>query len=336
LALLAIATGADKAYSQALTSYFSGKTVTIVVGSSPGGIYDIYARLMGRYLGKHIPGQPIVIVSGMPGADGETAAAYVARQAPKDGTFIAATTQTQPLQPILSDAEDRNYDPSRMNYLGNAASDVSLCIVRSDAPATTFDGMFETQVILGGTAPNGPLGYLSIMFNNVLGTKFKEVLGYPGSGDVVTAVQRGEIQGMCGISWSTLAPKYAALSNNGAIKIVVQASDTGLPELNKMGVPLSDSYARNDDQRRILDIIDSQGIFARPYFVAADVPADRVAVLRNALMETWRDPELIAEAAKMNLPIAPMSGEEIQALLQKIYASPPDVLQRAKEAIKLK
>ena len=124
--------------------------------------------------------------------------------------------------------------------------------------------------------------------------------------------------------------------DNGKIKIIVQASDKGIPELNKMGIPLTDSYAHDEQQRRILEIIDSQEIFARPYFVAEEVPADRLQVLRRAFMETWRDPDLLADAAKMHLAVGPMSGEEIQSLLQKIYASPPALLQSAKEAIKPK
>lgn len=237
LALLAMATGAERTHAQDATSYFAGKTVTIVLGSSAGGTYDLYARLLARYLGKHIPGEPSVIVTGMPGADGETGAAYVARQAAKDGTYISATTQTQPLQPILQDASQMNYDPSRVNYLGTPASDVSTCIVRHDAPATSFAEAFTTPIIMGGTAPNGPLGYLSIALDNVLGTKFKQVLGYPGANDIVTALLRGEVQGICGLTWSALNPQYAEPIKEGTIKVIVQVGDQGQPALDAMGVP---------------------------------------------------------------------------------------------------
>ena len=301
-----------------------------------GGGYDTYARLLGRHLGKHLPGEPTVIVSNMPGAGSDVAAAYVARVAPKDGTYIAAPTAAQPLDPILEDATDLNFDPSRVNYLGSATSDDFLCIVRPDAPATTFDDMFKTQVIMGGTAANGITGYLPIMLNNVLGTKFKVVFGYPGSREITMAIQKGEVHGMCGMTWTSLKSQYPDLLKNGEIKIVVQENDKGLPELNKMGVPLTVSYAHDEQQRRILEIIYSQEVFARPYFVAAEVPADRLQILRRAFMETWRDPDLLEDAANMNLDVGPMSGEEVQSLLQKIYASPPALLQSAKEAIKLK
>jgi tripartite-type tricarboxylate transporter receptor subunit TctC len=324
------------AAQDAVAQFYRGKTVTIVVGSTAGGGYDTYARLLGRHLGKHLPGEPTVVVSDMPGAGSDVAATYVARVAPKDGTYIAALQATQPLDPILEDATDLNYDPSRVNYLGSAVSDDYLCIVRPDAPATTFDDMFKTQVIIGGTAENGIIGYLPIMLNNVLGTKFKVVFGYPGSREITMAIQKGEIQGMCAIGWRELKSQYPDLLKNGEIKIVVQVNDKGLPEVNKMGVPLTVSYAHDEQQRRILEIVDSQEIFFRPYFVAAEVPADRLQSLRRAFMESWRDPALLEDAANMNLDVGPASGEEVQSLLQKIYANPPALLQSAKEAIKLK
>jgi tripartite-type tricarboxylate transporter receptor subunit TctC len=272
----------------------------------------------------------------MPGAGSNIAAAYVARVAPKDGTFIAAPFATQPLDPILEDATDLNFDPSRVNYLGTALSDEYLCIVRPDAPAATFDDMFKTQVIMGGTAVNGSTGYLPIMLNNVLGTKFKMVFGYPGTREITMAIEKGEIHGMCGMNWSSLMSQYKDLLKNGEIKIVVQENDKGIPEANKMGIPLTVSYAHDEQQRRILEIIYSQEVLARPYFVAAEVPTDRLQILRRAFMETWRDPDLLKDAATMNLDVGATSGEEVQSLLQKIYASPPALLQSAKEAIRLK
>jgi tripartite-type tricarboxylate transporter receptor subunit TctC len=336
IVLLAITLGANCARAQGAAPDFSGKTVTIVVGSSAGGGYDTYARLMGRYLGKYIPGDPAIVVTNMPGAGSDVAAAYVARVAAKDGTFIAAPFATQPLDPILDDTNAANFDPSRMNYLGSAMSDDYLCIVRPDAPATTFDDMFRTQVIVGASAPSASTGIVPIMLNNMLGTKFKVVFGYPGAVEITMAIEKGEIQGMCGMGWLSLKSQFMNMLKSGEVKIVVQAIEKGLPELNKMGIPLTVSYVHDEQQRRIFEIIYSQEIFARPYFVAAEVPADRLQMLRRAFMETWRDPDLLADAAKMNLDVGVTSGEEIQALLQKIYASPPALLQSAKEAIKLK
>jgi tripartite-type tricarboxylate transporter receptor subunit TctC len=316
--------------------FYKGKTVTIAVGSTPGGGYDVYARLLARYLGKYIPGQPTVVVSNMPGAASEVGAAYVARVAPKDGTYISAPQATQPLDPILQDATKLDYDPSRMNYLGSAVSDDYVCLVRPDAPAVSFGGMFKTQVILGGGDPDSQMAYFPIMLDNVLGTKFKLVMGYPGSSEIMLAFQNHEIQGMCGIGWTSLKSQYPNLLKSGLIKIIAQENEKGVPQLNGAGIPLTFSYAHTPKQREILDIVYSQEDFARPYFVAAEVPPDRVKILRQAFLATWRDPNLLADAAKMNLDIGPKSGEEIQSRLQKIYASPPALLKEASEAIKEK
>jgi tripartite-type tricarboxylate transporter receptor subunit TctC len=324
------------AAQDAVAQFYRGKTVTIVAGTSAGASYDTYARLLARYLGKHLPGEPTVIVNNMPGAGGEIAAAYVARVAPKDGTYIATPNASEPLDPILQDTNGLNYDPSRVNYLGSAVSDDYLCIVRPDAPATTFDDMFKTQVIMGASAAGAQTGSVPIMLDNLLGTKFKVVFGYPAANEIMMAIQKGEVQGMCGLGWQGLKSEYADLLKKGEIKIVVQVNDKGLPEVNKMGIPLTVSYVHDEQQRRIFEIIDSQQIFARPYFVAAEVPADRLQVLRRAFMESWRDPDLLEDAANMNLDVGPASGEEIQSLLQKIYASPAALLQSAKEAIKPK
>ena len=336
IALLGTAFAADAGQAQDVSPFYKGKTVTIVVGTSAGGGYDAYARLFGRYLGKHLPGEPAIVINNMPGAGSNIAAAYVARVAPKDGTFIAAPYATQPLDPILEDAGDLNYDPGRMNYLGTALSDEYLCIVRPDAPAPTFDDTFQKQDIMGGTAENGSTGYLPILLNNVLDTKFKMVFGYPGTREITLAIQKNEIHGMCGMNWSSLRSQYADMLKNNEVKIIAQENATGNPEANKMGIPLTVSRARTEEQRQILEIIYSQEEIARPYFVAAEVPADRLQLLRRAFMDTWHDPDLLKDAANMGLDVGPISGEDVQVLLRKIYANPPEMLAKAKQAIKLK
>ncbi len=336
LILAAIALVATAANAQEAAPSFKGKTITVVVGTSAGGGYDTYARLFQRYLGRHLTGEPTVVVNNMPGAGSNIAAAYVARVAPKDGTYIAAPFAAQPLGPLLEDAADLKYDPSSVNYLGTAMSDVFLCMVRPDAPATTFDDVFTITDIMGGTAESGSTGYLPIVLDNVLGAKFKVVFGYPGTREITLAMQKGEIHGMCGMNWSSMVSQYADLLKSGGVKIIAQEHAKGHPDMNGMNVPLTFSRARDDGQRRVLEIIYSQEVFARPYFVAAETPADKLRVLRAAFMETWRDPDLLAEAGKMNLDVDPTSGEDIQALLKKIYASPPDILARARDAIKLR
>ena len=334
LTVFAMITGMLYAAAQDAAPFYKGKTITLVVGTSAGGGYDTYARLFARYLGKHLPGEPTIIVSNMPGAGSNIAAAYVARVAPKDGTYIAVPFAAQPLEPLLNDAADVKYDPSKVNYLGTAMSDIFLCIVRPDAPATNFDDMFNTETIMGGTAENGSTGYLPRVLNNVLGTKFKMVFGYPGTREITMAMQKGEVHGMCGMNWTSLISQYADLLRDKQVKVVAQENAAGLPNLNKLGVPLTMSYAKTEEQKRILEIIYSQETFARPYFVAAEVPAERVKLLRQAFLETWKDPELLKDAEKMNLDVGATSGEDVQTLLSKIYQTPQDILKKAKASTK--
>jgi tripartite-type tricarboxylate transporter receptor subunit TctC len=324
------------ALGQDLSSGWKGTRVTIHVGTSAGGGYDAYARMFARYLGKHLPGSPTVIVNNMPGAGSNVMSSYVAVVAPKDGTAIGAPFSTQPLIPILEDAGKLQYDPSKLNYIGSATEDTFLCITRKGAAAKTFADAFKTEVVMGGTAETGSTGYLPIMLNNVLGTKFKVVFGYPGSREITLAMDRGEIDGQCGKSWSNMLGQYADMMTNDQVNLFVQESVRGHPDMTKLGVPRTVDFAKTDEQRRILEIIYSQGAFQRPYFVAAEVPKERVEALRTAFMATWTDPELLAEAKRINLEVAPISGRDLQAELARIYNNPPDLLQRTREAIKLK
>jgi tripartite-type tricarboxylate transporter receptor subunit TctC len=323
-------------WAEDLAAAWRGKTVSILVGTSAGGGYDTYARMLGRYLGKHIPGNPNVVVTNMPGAASNTMAGYVAGVAPKDGTVIGAPFSTQPLAGVLDDPGQLRYDVMKLNYIGSANDDAFLCIVRKDAPAKSFADAFKTEVVMAGTAETGSTGYLPLLLNNVLGTKFRVVFGYPGSREMTMAMQKGEVHGQCGMGWSSMLTQYKDLISNNEVTLLVQERIKGHPDMDQLGVPRSGDFATTDEQRRILEIVYAQETFGRPYFVAPEVPKERVEALRTAFMETWRDPELLAEARKMNLEVGPISGEDLQSMLAKIYANPPDLLARTRAAIRLK
>ncbi len=334
--VLAACVSSASAKAQDLASIWKGKTVTIVVGTSAGGGYDTYARMMGRYIGRHIPGNPTVVVANMPGAGSHLMGGYIAGVAAKDGTFIGAPFSAQPLGPVLEDAPQLRYDPAKLNYLGSADVDAFLCIISKNAPVKTFAQTFESELIMAGTAETGSTGYLPVLLNNVLGTKFRMVVGYPGTREMTNAIEKGEVHGMCGMNWSSIQTQYAHLLKTGEISILAQEGMTGHPEMDRMGVPRTADFAKTEEQRRILEIVYSQQLSSRPYFVAAEVAPERVTALRRAFMDTWKDPDLLAEAEKMGLQVNPVSGEDVQAFLAKIYASPPDLLKKAKEAIKVK
>jgi len=326
---------ASIAAAQSVEQFYRGKTVTIVVGSSPGGGYDAYARLLGRHFSKHIPGSPTVVVSNMPGGGSEIAAGYVANVAPKDGTYIAATYSNQPLDSVLENVPPLPYDPKKLKYLGSAAQDDWLCVVRSNSPAQSFADAFKTQVAVAGVM-NAQTGYVPMMMNRLLGTKFKVIVGYPGSREQVQAIQTGEVDGMCGLGYTSLKSQYPSMLKNGEFKIILQVMQKELPELTAMGVPIISSFIKDEVNRRVFEIVSSQQEFNRPYFVGPGVPEDRLAALRSAFMQAWKDPELLKEAGKMNLDVMPMSGSDMQARLEQIYSSPPEVLKLAREAVDMK
>ena len=336
-AMIALATpaGAQDA-GDAVAAFYRGKTLTIIVGSSPGGGYDLYGRLIARFLGRHVPGAPGVVVQNMPGAASNVAAANVYNIAPKDGTVIGAIFMGAVVDPLFGDIKRRTHDTQKFQYIGNANADAYVCLVRGDAPVKSLGDAFDKELVVGGSADGASTRDFPSMLRNLLGVKFRIVAGYPGTREINLALEKGEIQGACGETWSSVAATYPAWFKSGLVKPLVQEANVGYPELDRMGVPLTRAFAKTDEQRQILELVYSQAAFGRPYVVAPEVPAERVAALRKAFMETMTDPELVAEARKINVDIAPTSGEDLQALIGKLYATPADVVAKARAAIAFK
>jgi len=316
----------------AVADFFAGKQISIIVGSSAGGGYDTYARLISRYLGNHIPGNPTVVVQNMPGAGSAKSVGYIYSVAPKDGTAMAAFYPPVILAPMLEDA-GAQFDPIKLNYLGSANSDTYLCFLRSDAPAKSFADTLTHEVILGASAAGGTTRDLPAMLNNLVGTKFRIVTGYAGSKEITLAVERGEVHGACGIGWTGLPTMHPDWFAKKLMTVIVQLSMTGHPDLNKMGVPLAAQFAKNDDDRKVMELVFSQGTYGRPFVMPPGVPAERVKALRTAFVDTLKDPALLAEAQKLQLDVDAMSGEDLQALVQKLYALPPSIVAHAKKAL---
>jgi tripartite-type tricarboxylate transporter receptor subunit TctC len=337
IAMIALATpaGAQDA-RDSVAAFFRGKTITILVGSSPGGGYDLYGRLIARFLGRHVPGAPGVVVQNMPGAASNVAAANVYNIAPKDGTVIGAIFMGAVVDPLFGDIKRRTHDTQKFQYIGNANVDAYVCLVRGDAPVKNLGDAFDKELVVGGSADGASTRDFPSMLRNLLGVKFRIVAGYPGTREINLALEKGEIQGACGETWSSVAATYPAWFQSGLVKPLVQEANAGYPELDRMGVPLARQFAKTDEQQRILELVYSQAAFGRPYVVAPEVPVDRVAALRKAFMDTMTDPELIAEAKKINVDIAPTSGEELQALIGKLYATPADIVEKARAAIAFK
>jgi tripartite-type tricarboxylate transporter receptor subunit TctC len=330
LAFACLATAASA--QDSVETFYRGRTVTITVGSAVGGGYDTYARLVSRHLGRHIPGNPTIVVQNIPGAGSNKAASYIALQAPKDGTAIGAIQSGAILQPLISD-QPIPHDPSKFVMLGSVNRSVYLCVVRADAPVKSFQEAFEKEVLIGTSGEGATLREMPIMLINVLGVKLRLVGGYAGSREIIVAMERNEVQGMCGMDWSSLATQQRSWISSGFVRLLAQEDLQGHPEMNRMGVPLTISFAKTDEDRQVMEMIYSQNLFGRPYLVPPGVPADRVAALRAALAAMVKDPALLADAEKIGLDIGPMGGEELQALVAKLYALPPRIIERAKQSL---
>jgi tripartite-type tricarboxylate transporter receptor subunit TctC len=327
-----LALAASPVHAQdAVAQFYRGKPINLYVGSSAGGGYDTYARLLARRFGGFIPGNPSVVPQNMPGAGSNKLAAYMYTIAPKDGTAVGAIFSGAILQPLLGDPVQ--HDPSKFIYLGNANTEVFLCVARTDAPVQTFKDALARELIVGATNEGGSSRDFTAMLDNLLGAKLRIVTGYPGSNEMLLALERNEVQGVCGLGWSSIAPQRARLLDSGLARVLVQLANSGHPELDRMGVPLAIDFAKNADDRAAMQLVFSQLTFGRPFILPPGVPPERVAALRRAFMAALQNPDAAAEARTMELDLDPLSGEAVQTEVAKAYAMPTRIIERARQSL---
>jgi tripartite-type tricarboxylate transporter receptor subunit TctC len=316
-----------------VAQFFRGKQITVIVGSSAGGGYDVYARLLARHMSKYIPGNPVIVVTNMPGAASNSAAAQIYNVVPKDGTVIGALQTAAVLDPLFGDPARTKHDASKFIYLGSATIDYYICIARADAAVKSFKDLLTQELIIGASQPGTSTRDFPALLNSMAGTKFRIVSGYPGTREITLAIEKGEVQGLCGFSWSSLSAQHPDWLKSNFIRVLAQEHDKGHPAINKMGVPLTVDFAKTPASRAIMELIYSSETFGRPYMLPPGVPPDRVAVLRKAFLQALRDKDLLAEAQKIGLDVDPISGEELQTLAEKIYATPATTVEQAKQAV---
>jgi tripartite-type tricarboxylate transporter receptor subunit TctC len=316
----------------AVAAFYRGRQINLQIGSTVGGGYDAYARLLARYYGNDIPGKPSIIPQNMPGAASNKLAYYINTVAPKDGTAIGAIFAGAILDPLIGNKTQVNHDPSKLVYLGSANDDVFLCVARKDAAVQTFADLFSKELTVGASDDGGSTRDFPAMLNNLLGTKFRIVSGYAGMKEITLAIERGEVQGVCGLSWPSISTQHPEWFTGGLVNILAQEHASGHPDVNKLGVPLTLQFAKSAEDRQVMELVYSQETFGRPYVMPPGTPPERVAALRQAFLTTLRNPDLLAEAKQRRLDIAPMAGEELQAVVAKIYATPAAIVERAKQA----
>lgn len=320
--------------AQSPADFYKGKTVSIVVGSSAGGGFDLYARMIGRHMQRHMPGAPSVVVSNMPGAGSIRLAQHIYAVAPKDGTVIGAVFAGAIMDPLLGTRTNRvEYDAAKFTYIGSANSEAYVCLARKDAKAQTFADALNTEIVLGASAAGGSTLDFPTLLRNVLGAKFKIVNGYPGTNEISMAIESGEVQGACGYAWSTVQSRRRHWVTDNLVNILVQEVPEPYAEMTKMGIPVAQQFAKTDEQRRILDLVYAQLRFGRPYIASPGIPADRVATLRKAFVDTLNDPELRKEADKLQVDVDILEGGAMQKFVADLYTTPAEIVEKTRAAL---
>jgi len=327
-AALAVALATKAVRSAGVEDFYKGRTVSLLIGYSVGGGYDAYGRLVARHLGKHIPGNPGVVAQNMTGAGSLKAANYLYSVAPKDGSVIGTFSRSMAIAPLLDKAE---FDSTKFTWLGSVTDEVSLCVTRHDARVKTFSELLVIPATFGAEGMGSDPNVFAAFYRNVLGAKIKIVTGYPGTNEIQLAVERGEVDGLCGLSWSTLKGRYPHWLNEKKANILVQAGIKKQPELPD--VPSASELVKKPDQIQILKLLLIGQAMARPFAAPPGIPADRRAALVAALERTTADPEFLAEAERLNVEVNPVSADKLDALLAEAYATPKDVIAKAAKAM---
>ena len=318
------------ANAQPVADFYKGNRITLFVTAPPGGGYDLNSRTVARYMNRHIPGNPNIIIQTMPGANGMIAANHVYNVAPKDGTVIWSGARTVPYGPLFNVAGAR-YDVTKLHWLGSTASDIGISVAWHAARVQTAADLFKTELIVGATDPAADTYFFPYVLNNLLGTKFKIVPGYGAQPPILLAMERGEVEGTGNVGYDSLMAARPTWVQEKKVRLLWQLGMSKRPELPD--VPLVMEFAKTDEQRTLLGVFMSMKKFGYPFFVAPEVPVDRVQALRTAFMETMRDPDFIAESRQQSREVTPSSGEEMQQFLQQSYALAPELLEKVRALI---
>ena len=329
LATIALALLSQPARPPGVEDFYKGRTVSIIIGYSVGGGYDTYGRLLARYLGEHIPGRPTVVPQNMPGAGSIKAANYIYGVAAKDGAAIGTFGRTIPVAPLLA-AAGAAFDGTKFTWLGSISKDTSLCVTSAKSAIKTWADFLTKPSTLGGEGAGADPDVFAHLYKNVFGAKSKLVTGYPGTNDVALAMERQEIDGFCGLSWSTLKSRHPEWLANKSVNIIVQAALKKEPELPD--VPLATDLATTPEQLQIVKLVLVSQEMARPFAAPPGLPADRKAALITAFEQTMKDRAFLAEAKTQVLDVDPVSAREIDALLAEVYATPKSVTDKAARA----
>jgi tripartite-type tricarboxylate transporter receptor subunit TctC len=317
--------------AQTPAEFYRGKTIELDIGLSVGGAYDAYARMLARTMGKYIPGTPAIVPKNMEGAGSMRLANYLYNAAPRDGTTFGTINRGTPFEPLLGNT-GANFDATKFNWIGSTNNEVSVCVAWAATGIATFEDARTHVLVVGASGPSADSYQMPKVANAVLGTKFKIVTGYPGGNDIDLAMERGEVQGRCGWSWTSLKALHPAWLTQHKLNLLFQMGSRKHRDLPD--VPLVVDLARTDEDKAIMRLLFARQVMAWPFAAPPGVPSDRIEALRGAFWQTMQDKDFLAEANKADLEITPVAGADIQKLVQEAYASPPAIARRAAELLK--
>jgi tripartite-type tricarboxylate transporter receptor subunit TctC len=327
----ALALLVPSASAQTPAEFYKGRTIELDIGTSAGGGYDVHSRLLAKHMSKYLPGNPTIVPKNVEGASGIRLANLLYNTAPHDGTVFGILLRNVAFEPMFGNRAAQ-FDPSKFAWIGSASNEVSICVAWHTTGIATLDDLLTKDLVVGGIGPGTDLAVFPKIINGVLGTRMKVVNGYAGGNEVMLAVERGELGGRCAWSWSAVKATRQDWIDRKQINIFAQTALRKHPELPN--VPLVLDYAKTDEDRGIFKLVFARQEFAWPYIAPPGVPADRIAALRKAFMDTMKDPQFLADAEKAKLEIMPVAGEEIERLVGELNATPASVIARAAEMMK--
>jgi tripartite-type tricarboxylate transporter receptor subunit TctC len=330
LALCALAAAyAPQVKADTVADFYKGRTVTVVVSSSAAGGYDTLARALARHMGKHLPGNPAVIVRNMPGAGGMTATNFLYNNAEKDGSVIGLVQNNTPFEPLFGTKEAR-YDPVKFNWLGSPSSETAMVLLWHTVPVSTVAELKAREVAVGVSGANSTPAFFTRLLNATLGTKMKPINGYPGQNDVLLAMERRELDGHPSAFFSSVRSTRPTWLREKTAKAILQYGPEKLAELPD--VPFAPDLVTSEEDKLTMQAAFAPLALGRPFLIPPGAPVDRVAALRAAFAATMADAEFLAEGERMGLGLnAPRTGAQIQEVMERAYQSPPAVIERLRQ-----
>jgi tripartite-type tricarboxylate transporter receptor subunit TctC len=318
------------AHAAGVEDFYKGKTISLIIGYSVGGGYDLYGRLLARHIGKYIPGKPTIVPQNMTGAGSFRAASFLYAAAPKDGTVFGTFGRTIATTPLLAPVS-APLDATKLTWLGSVTNEVSLCVTWNASPVKTWQDALDKPITMGGEGTGADPDVYTLLYKNVFGAKWKLIPGYHGTNDAVLAMERGEVDGLCGLSWSTLKSRHGQWLSNKNVNIINQAALKKQPELPD--VPLASDLTQDPEKLQMLKLFLATQEIARPFAAPPDIPADRKAALIAAFEQTMKDAEFLAEAQKLSMDVNPLGAQAVADLITELYATPKAVVEKAAQAM---